>query len=80
MAYRGFRCTDEDWYRQEGERSKAQGPPNLTLRWLLHPVCFMSWRADVRREGPFAPTFNEWRSSKKAARQGTRSTGAAPER
>lgn len=31
------------------------------LRWLWHPVAYVRWRAEVRRSGPFAPNFDEFR-------------------
>ena len=27
-------------------------------RWVRHPVRWVRWRLEVRRDGPFAPTFD----------------------
>jgi hypothetical protein len=30
-------------------------------RWVRHPVDWLRWRLQVRRHGPFAPTFDAYR-------------------
>lgn len=31
----------------------------LDTRWVRHPVHWLQWRARVRRDGPYAPNYEE---------------------
>lgn len=48
-------------WREYTEKAKAEGPPNVTLAWLLHPIRWTKWRNEVRKQGPYAPEFNDFR-------------------
>jgi hypothetical protein len=33
----------------------------IDLRWIRHPYRWLSWRAEVRRRGPYAPRYEDFR-------------------
>jgi hypothetical protein len=33
----------------------------IDLRWVRHPYRWLSWRSEVRRRGPYAPRFEDFR-------------------
>jgi hypothetical protein len=33
----------------------------IDLRWARHPYRWLSWRLEVRRRGPYAPRFEDFR-------------------
>jgi hypothetical protein len=33
----------------------------IDLRWMRHPVRWLRWRFEVRRRGPYAPRFEDFR-------------------
>jgi len=40
------------WFRVDEE---------IDLRWARHPLRWLSWRLEVRRRGPYAPRFEDFR-------------------
>jgi len=34
---------------------------SIDLRWARHPYRWLRWRAEVRRHGPYAPRFEDFR-------------------
>jgi len=34
---------------------------SIDLRWARHPYRWLRWRAEVRRDGPYAPRFEDFR-------------------
>ena len=33
----------------------------IDLRWVRHPYRWLRWRLEVRRRGPYAPRFEDFR-------------------
>jgi hypothetical protein len=33
----------------------------IDLRWARHPYRWIRWRVEVRRDGPYAPHFDDYR-------------------
>jgi hypothetical protein len=33
----------------------------IDLRWVRHPLRWVRWRAEVRRRGPYAPRYEDFR-------------------
>jgi hypothetical protein len=38
----------------------------IDLRWIRHPYRWLRWRSEVRRRGPYAPRFEDFRPDKPA--------------
>jgi hypothetical protein len=55
--------------RAMGLPARWFGTPHLDTRWLHHPVRWLRWRADVRRRGPYAPSFDELARRARSAKQ-----------
>jgi hypothetical protein len=41
-------------------RAEFKGKP-LDLRWARSPIRWFRWRREVRRRGPYAPSFEDFR-------------------
>jgi len=39
------------------------GPPTFDIRRVAHPVLWLRWHWTVRRDGPFAPSYDEFRAA-----------------
>lgn len=57
--------------RMDATEPRAMGLPlswfrlsePIDVRWLRHPLLWLRWRAEVRRRGPYAPRFEDFRRS-----------------
>jgi hypothetical protein len=55
--------------RMDATEPRALGLPlswfrpteSIDVRWIRHPYLWLSWRAEVRRRGPYAPRFEDFR-------------------
>lgn len=57
-VHKGIRSDDGVEQRFMGFPVKKSGTP-IDTRWARHPVVWTKWRLRVRREGPYAPTFDD---------------------
>jgi len=56
-------------FRMDDTEPRAMGLPlswfrtseSIDLRWVRHPYRWVSWRLEVRRRGPYAPRFEDFR-------------------
>jgi hypothetical protein len=67
----GFRVEDDEpmvagvplrwfqWLQRQGDEDRPDA------RWVRRPITWLTWRAEVRRRGPYAPDFEEWCASRK---------------
>ena len=58
QRFMGFPTSILPW-NTERPGSRATGGRNY--RKLMHPVVWLRWRIAVRRRGPYAPDFEEFR-------------------
>jgi hypothetical protein len=58
QRFMGFPTSILPWNAERPE-SRATGGRNY--RKLMHPVVWLRWRIAVRRRGPYAPDFEEFR-------------------
>jgi hypothetical protein len=64
-----MRPWDEEEYRRyqgmPADHQPQADPGGADIRWVLHPLAWFRWRATVRRQGPYAPDFGDFRRSRK---------------
>jgi hypothetical protein len=56
-------------FRMDETEPRALGLPlswfqttaSIDLRWARHPYRWLRWRSEVRRRGPYAPRFEDYR-------------------
>lgn len=47
-------------YNERARDTRAHDLPDVTIRWLLHPITWTKWRIEVHKQGPYAPDFNDF--------------------
>ena len=58
---------EEEYKRYQGLPASLQpqcDPGGVDLRWLRRPLIWLRWRVAVRRRGPYAPDFDQFRRSR----------------
>ncbi len=58
---------EEEYRRYQGMPADHQpqaDPGRAELRWLRHPYTWLRWWVTVRRLGPYAPDFDDFRQSR----------------
>ena len=59
QRFMGFPTSILPWNAERPPGSRAAGAHSY--RKLMHPVVWLRWRIAVRRRGPYAPDFEEFR-------------------
>jgi hypothetical protein len=63
QRFMGFPASLWPWSEPGNRRSQGEGNGSGRDLAFWHPIAWFSWRIAVRRQGPYAPDFKDFRGS-----------------